>query len=67
MVWGYGLYILQLCKVVLLGHNFEFKYVHKLNQLVLNEMVSVSGILGLWNSGCVRESVPKPAILAQAS
>ena len=40
---------------------------HKFNELVLNELVSVSRILGLWNSGCMRESVPKPAILAQAS
>ena len=40
VVWGYELYILQLCKVVLLGHNFEPKYAHKFNELVLNELVS---------------------------
>jgi len=51
----------------MLGHNFESKYVHKFNELVFNELVSVSCILGLWHSGCVRESVPKPAIFAQAS
>ena len=62
-LWTVYITIVQSC---VLGHNFESKYVHKFNELVLNELVSVSCILGLWNSGCVRESVPKPAILAQA-
>ena len=50
-----------------LGHIFESKCAHKFNELVLNEFVCFDSCFGVYGAVCVRESVPKPAILAQAS